>query len=199
LKGRDFEEDYFSGSNELNWGLLHNNHVYIFFNLSDGYLEGVCLCSIPCIPQTQTDDPKTFEPLQTAPKLSSLEEHHNFVPRAFFHYLVSEGNDPWERGWWTEKIKWANPVMQSLVLALSAGKGGKSYHFALNSDWLKASWGTGEFGVHSLAKELPTFFSRPSIKSCTKLINTCVVAKFKKRCAPRATSFFFFFWGPQVY
>ena len=71
--------------------------------------------------------------------------------------------------------------MQSLVLALSAGKGGKSYHFALNSDWLKVSWGTGEFGVHSLAKELPTFFSRPSIKSCTKLINTCVVAKFKKQ------------------
>lgn len=66
--------------------------MYIFLDLSDGYLEGVCL--FPCIPQTQTDDPKTLEPLQTAPKFPTLEGHHNFVPRAFFHYLVSEGTIP---------------------------------------------------------------------------------------------------------
>lgn len=49
--------------------------------------------------------------------------------------------------------------MQSLVLALSAGKEEKAYCFAFNSDWLKVSCDTGEFGVHSLAKGILTFFS----------------------------------------
>lgn len=40
---------------------------------------------------------------------------------------------------------------------------------------MKVSWGTAEFGVHSLAKGLSTFFSTVD----KKLINTCVVAKFK--------------------
>lgn len=39
------------------------------------------------------------------------------------------------------------------------GEREKAYYFALNSYWLKVSWGTGEFGVHSLAQGIPTFFS----------------------------------------